>query len=191
MYRTFAKALASGTFSHLLAWRSGLDVAEQEAHARGQLRRGLLEGGVGLLIAVPVVGRVGDAPMDAFGVVGELGTALAHAVAQADHVVHALPGELAQVPGASTAQVGAVLGVRWLGESQAGVECRTGCDQQLAAAGQVEAVVGVPAVGRAAARPHQLALKEPAEVVGDEALGLAEETSQLADLAVAASQLAQ
>ena len=66
-----------------------------------------------------------------------------------------------------------------------------GLGQPLAAAGQLDAVVGVPAVGRTAARRHQAARAELAQVVGDQALRLAQPPRQLADLAIGAGQLGQ
>jgi hypothetical protein len=66
-----------------------------------------------------------------------------------------------------------------------------GLGQQLAAAGQLDAVVGVPAIGRTAPRRHQAARAELTQVVGDQALRLAQQPRQLADLPVGAGQLGQ
>src|SRR6266568_2150978 len=68
---------------------------------------------------------------------------------------------------------------------------RAGRGEQLTAASEVEAVVGVAPVGRAAAHRHQPARAELAEVVGDETLRSPEQAGELADLAVAAGQLIQ
>ena len=62
---------------------------------------------------------------------------------------------------------------------------------ELAAAGQLDPVVGVPAVGRTAPRGHQAARAELPEVVGDQALRLPEQPGELADLPVGAGQLGQ
>ena len=64
-------------------------------------------------------------------------------------------------------------------------------DQQLAAPCQVDAVVGVPPVSRAAPGGDQPAAPELTEVVGDQALWLAEQVGELADLPVAAGQFGQ
>ncbi len=76
-------------------------------------------------------------------------------------------------------------------QPQARVESPARLGQELGAAGQVDAVIGVPAVGRAAPGGHQPARLELAEVVGNQALRLAEQTGELADLPVAAPQLGQ
>jgi hypothetical protein len=62
---------------------------------------------------------------------------------------------------------------------------------QLAAARHVERVVRVASVGEAAAREHETAVAQPAQVVGDEALALARELAQLPHAAVALAQRAQ
>ena len=74
-------------------------------------------------------------------------------------------------------------------QPEPGVEGLPGLGQQLAAAGQVDAVVGIPAVGRAAPGGHQPARPQPAQMVGDQALRLAGQVRELADLPVAAGQL--
>ena len=66
-----------------------------------------------------------------------------------------------------------------------------GGGEQLAAAHQLEDVVGVATVGEAATRGDQPAVAQLAQVVGDEALAVAGELAQLADPPVAARQLAQ
>ena len=67
-----------------------------------------LEGGVAGLVGVAGRGRVGDAPVDAPRVVGELGADLADLVAQGDHVVEPAAGEGVQVAGALAGDVDAV-----------------------------------------------------------------------------------
>ena len=71
------------------------------------------------------------------------------------------------------------------------MKCRAGIDEQVAVALEVEAVVAVAAVERAAARPDELASAQSAQVVGDEGLRLVDQARQLADAAVAGGQLAQ
>jgi hypothetical protein len=66
-----------------------------------------------------------------------------------------------------------------------------GRGQQLTAARQVDAVVRIPAVRRAAPHGHQPAIAQPGQVIGDQVLRLAEQGCQLADLPVTAGQLAQ
>jgi RimJ/RimL family protein N-acetyltransferase len=68
---------------------------------------------------------------------------------------------------------------------------RAGRGQQLTAARQIKAVIRVPAVRRAAPHPHQPASTQPAQVVGDQVLRLAEQDRQLTDLPVTAGQLTQ
>ena len=68
---------------------------------------------------------------------------------------------------------------------------RAGARQQLAAARQIEHVVGVAAVGGAAARRDQAAVAQLAQVVGDQALAPARQLAQLAHAPIAARQLAQ
>jgi hypothetical protein len=80
---------------------------------------------------------------------------------------------------------------RWRDEPQARVQRRSGRGQEFSATRQVDAVVGIAAVSRAAPHRHQPACPELAEVVRDEALPLAREDFQLADLPVGARQFAQ
>jgi hypothetical protein len=75
--------------------------------------------------------------------------------------------------------------------TEARMEGQPGLGQQFAAAGQLDAVVGVPAVGRTSPRRHQAARAELTQVVGDQALRLAQQPRQLADLPVGAGQLGQ
>src|SRR5262249_54868369 len=76
-------------------------------------------------------------------------------------------------------------------EAKRGVQCGAGRAEQLAAASDVDAIVGVAAVSGAAPRPDQSRRAEFAEVIRDKVLRLAEQLSQLADSPVAASQLDQ
>ena len=66
-----------------------------------------------------------------------------------------------------------------------------GAGEQLTAAHQLEDVVGVATVGEAATRRDQSAVAQLAQVVGDEALSLVGELTQLTDPPIAARQLAQ
>ena len=66
-----------------------------------------------------------------------------------------------------------------------------GADEQLTAARQLEHVVGVTAVGEAAARRDHSAVAQLAQVVGDQALALPGQLAQLADTPIAARQFAQ
>ena len=66
-----------------------------------------------------------------------------------------------------------------------------GAREQLTAAREIEHVVGVAAVGEAAARRDQPAVAQLAQVVGDQALSLAGQLAQLADAAIAVRKLAQ
>ena len=184
----------------------------------------------------------------ACGVAGELGADLAHAVAEADDVVEAPAGELAEVLGAAAREVdpalahhphrvgmqrlgmaagagrahraaGQLLGERLghlraravaraqeqhararraaLAAARAAAAPRPGCSEapalgeQLTAARQLEHVVGVAAVGGAAARRDEAAVAQLAQVVRDEALAPAGQLAQLADAPIAARQLAQ
>ena len=68
---------------------------------------------------------------------------------------------------------------------------RARAGEQLAAAGEIEHVVRVAAVGQAAARRDQAAVAQAAQVVGDEVLALVGQRTQLPDAPVAARQLAQ
>ena len=66
-----------------------------------------------------------------------------------------------------------------------------GADEQLAAARQLEHVVGVAAVSEAATGRDQSAVAQLTQVVGDQALSLGGELAELADPPVAPRQLAQ
>ena len=184
------------------------------------------------------------------GVRRELGADLAHPVAQGDHAVEALAGELARgawtrapamsMPAlahhphrvgvqrlrmaAGAARLDRAAGraaraaprrsasgrcCRCTGTARArragrgrrrrgggasarpGCSARAGAGQQLAAAREVERVVGVAAVGRAAARRHEAAVAELAQVVRDQVLRLADQRASARHPAVAAGQLAQ
>src|SRR4051794_41021879 len=72
---------------------------QQEADTDGELLRDLLERRSAL------ASRVGNAPVDRLGAARELGADLADAVAERDHVVEALAGELAQTLGAPAGDV--------------------------------------------------------------------------------------
>src|SRR3954468_19994733 len=93
MYRTLTRS--SGIPAHLLAAFGVFDPLEQEADARGQLGGGPLEGGQLLVVGARLAGRIRKAPVDQLGRPGELGAHLADPVAEADHVVETLAGELA------------------------------------------------------------------------------------------------
>jgi hypothetical protein len=82
-------------------------------------------------------------------------------------------------------------GARARGRREAGVQRHAGARQQLAAARQLEDVVRVASVGRAAMHRDQTAVAQLAQVVGDQALAPAGQRAQLADAPVAARQLAQ
>jgi hypothetical protein len=71
------------------------------------------------------------------------------------------------------------------------VQRRARAREQLAAARQVERVVGVAAVGQAAPRGDQSTVAQLTQVVGDEVLRLRDELAELADAPVAARQLAE
>ena len=191
--------------------------------------------------------RIADAPVHRLRRAGELGADLPHAVAEADDVVEALVGELAEVLGAAAREIDPALahhphrvGVQGLGMAagagrahravgevfgqrlghlraravagaqeqharlcraaasvcahggrQPWMQRRTGGDEQLTAARQLEDVVGVAAVGEAAAGRHQFAVAQLTQVVGDQALALAGQLAQLADTPIAARQFAQ
>jgi hypothetical protein len=75
--------------------------------------------------------------------------------------------------------------------SQAWVQRPAGRRQQLPAAGQVETVVGVAAVGGTAAGPDQVRFAQQAQVVGDQALLFAEQCSELVHLPIAAGERAE
>src|SRR5918994_2810818 len=87
-----------------------LDQLEQKGNPGGELIGGALESGVALLVTSALARRVGDAPVDQVRLTGKLGADLPHAVAEADHVVEALPCELAEVLGAAARWVNPALG---------------------------------------------------------------------------------
>src|SRR5687767_9727679 len=103
MYRTFTSS--SGTFGHLLIGGALLDRLDEKADAGAKLGGGLLVRGQRFLVASGFARRIGDAPMDQLGWAGELGADLAHAIAEADHVVEALVGEFAEVLGAAPGEI--------------------------------------------------------------------------------------
>src|SRR3954467_8939048 len=84
-------------FGHLQTGDGLFDRLEEEADPALKLGRGALEGGQYLLIAPRLATRIGKAPMDQLRPAGKFRTYLAHAIAEADHVVEALCRELAQV----------------------------------------------------------------------------------------------
>src|SRR6516164_9776884 len=63
--------------------------------------------------------------------------------------------------------------------------------QQRAAPREIDRVVAVAPVGGAATRAHELAGAELAEVIGDEALALADQLRELTNRAVAADELTE
>src|SRR3954454_20225619 len=88
----------SGMVGHLLTGGAGrvFDRLDEKPDPAAELRRDALERRKDVLVAPGLARRVGDAPVDQGRVGGELGAHLAHAIAQADHVVEALVGELAR-----------------------------------------------------------------------------------------------
>ena len=66
-----------------------------------------------------------------------------------------------------------------------------GADEQLTAAPELEHVVGVTAVGEAAARRDDSGVAQLAQVVGDQALALPCQFAQLANAPITARQFAQ
>src|SRR5262249_16108960 len=76
-------------------------------------------------------------------------------------------------------------------EPQRGVERGPGLGEQFAEGTEAEAVVGVALIGRAPPRRHHLGGPQPAQVLGDETLRLAESADQFADTTVAPCELAQ
>ena len=79
--------------------------------------------------------------------------------------------------------------VRRLGcEAERGVERGGALAEELAAAIQVQAVVGVAAIEGAATRRHQPRVAQLAQVVRDEVLLLTDERGELADSTIAARQ---
>jgi hypothetical protein len=81
--------------------------------------------------------------------------------------------------------------VRRRRQPQPGVQRLAGRREQRATAREVEAVVRLAAVGRAAPRRDEAVGSQARQVVGDEALRSADEPGELADLAVAARQLGE
>ena len=77
------------------------------------------------------------------------------------------------------------------GRREGRVQRDAGAREQLAAAREIEHVVGVAAVGGAATQRDQPTVAQPAQVVGDQALAPARQLAQLAHAAIAARQLAQ
>jgi hypothetical protein len=71
------------------------------------------------------------------------------------------------------------------------VQGPAGPSQQLGEPGQIEAVVRLATVEGAPVHPYQPGLAELAQVVGDQALGLAHQGSQLSNPTVAVRQLPQ
>jgi hypothetical protein len=71
------------------------------------------------------------------------------------------------------------------------VQRHAGAHQQLAAAGEIQYVVRVTAVGGAATHRDQATVAQLAQVIGDQALAPVRQVAQLADAPVAARQLAQ
>ena len=180
---------------------------------------------------------------------GNSGQTSADAIAQADHVVEALPGEPAQALGTSPGDVdatrahhtdrvgmqrlrvapgahgldratgevlaerlghlraravaraqeehagdrGADLGLRAVASAcrEPRVQRHAGAGEQLAAACEVEDVVGVAAVGSTATRRHEATVAEPPQVIRDQALAPVRLRAELAHAAIAACQLGQ
>src|SRR5205807_6314296 len=76
-------------------------------------------------------------------------------------------------------------------ETKARVERPTGGRQQATDAGQIDRVVGVPAIGRTAPRRNQAGIPQLAQVVRDQVLRLIEQAGELVHHAVAPGQLTQ
>ena len=74
-------------------------------------------------------------------------------------------------------------------EAQSGLQGCAGGAQQFSAAGHIDPVVGVAAVGGAPPRRHQAGPAQLAEMVGDQVLLLATQLGELTHSAVAAGQL--
>ncbi len=99
---TISRSFATSRLtSRRLCWRApsmtmaSLDRVEPEADARLEFGGRALEGRQGLVVGSRLACRVADAPVDRLRCAGELGTDLAHAVAQADHGVEAPAGGFA------------------------------------------------------------------------------------------------
>ena len=79
--------------------------SSREVDASRELRGGPFKGRQRLVIGSRLSRGVADAPMDRLRRARELGTDLAHAVTEADHVVETLVYELAEVLGAAAGDV--------------------------------------------------------------------------------------
>jgi hypothetical protein len=79
----------------------------------------------------------------------------------------------------------------WWLEAQPWMEQPAGCPKQVRTVRQVEAIVSVATVGRAAARLHEARCSEAAEMVRDQILLLPHQSAQLAHLAIAVCELRQ
>ena len=80
---------------------------------------------------------------------------------------------------------------RWRREAQPRMQRTSGISQQLAATLELEQVVGVAPVGRAAPAGHQALGPKPTEVVGDEVLRQLEANAQLTNSPIAVREFAQ
>src|SRR5215211_4603039 len=94
---------------YLPCGRGLFDRLDEKGDAGVELLGRALERGQRLLVASGLARGIGDAPVDQPGRPWELGAYLAHAIAEADHVVEALPGELAQMLGATPGEVDVAL----------------------------------------------------------------------------------
>src|SRR6266498_3454042 len=81
-----------------------VDRLEQEGDACLEFSGGALEGRQDLVVGSRLACRVADAPVDRLRRARELGTDLAHAIAEADHIVKALVSELAEVLGTTACE---------------------------------------------------------------------------------------
>src|SRR3954453_3441463 len=122
---------------HLLVGGGLFHGPDEEANAGAKLGRGALERGQRSLVASRSACRIGDAPMDELGCARKFRTDLAHAIAEADHMVEALPSELAQVLRATAGDVDPALThhPHRVGVQRLGVATRAGCPYR--AAGQL------------------------------------------------------
>jgi hypothetical protein len=77
------------------------------------------------------------------------------------------------------------------GRPQTWMQRRSGVGEQLPAAHQIDPVVGLTPIGGAAPHRHQTTGTQPAEMVGDQTLRLADQTGQLTYLPITSRQLAQ